>query len=159
MLSSKALILVVISLASAASAQTFEVQQVIDEAVAKLKVLQARHTRAGELDEALAIRAEIRRVQGVLPDPGVLHVTDDDIGKVMHFEVTGASSGEVWGTEVFTGDSHLGTACVHAGLLKPGQRGLVRVRVIAGQREYFASTRNGVPSKPYGPWSVSFTVE
>lgn len=156
---SKALILMVFLLAPLAHAHSVEVQQVIDDAVAQLTAIQARHTRAGELDEAVAVRDEIRRLRGIRPDPGVLRVTANDIGQVLLFELTGAASGEVWGTEVFTGDSHLGSACVHAGVLKPGERGLVRVQVIAGQREYFESTRNGVPSRPYGPWPVSFAVE
>lgn len=124
-----------------------------------LRALQDRLTRAGALDEALAVREAVRRALGILPDPGVLHLTEADIGKTMIFEVRGSTQGSVWGSEVYTADSHLGTAAVHAGVLKPGQKGLVRVRVLGGQQKYMGSTLRGVTTQPYGPWPVSFTIE
>ncbi len=30
---------------------------------------------------------------------------------------------------------------------------------LGAQQEFFASTRNGVTTLPYGPWPVSFTLE
>ncbi len=135
-----------------------DLQRVQEAAVAKLKVLQDQYCRAAKLDAALAVREQIRRIIGLRPDPGVLHLTAEDLGKTLLFDVIGSTEGSVWGTEVFTGDSHLAAAAVHSGVLKPGQRGAVRVRVIAGQKGYEGSTKNGVESQPYGPWGVSFTV-
>jgi hypothetical protein len=129
------------------------------ETIRKLKTLQDKYCRAAKLDEALAIREAIREIRGVLSDPGALYVTESDIGKSMIYEVTGSTTGSVWGTEVYTSDSHLGTVAVHSGLLQPGQVGLIKVRVIRGQRSYQPSTLNGVTSMEYGPWAVSFTVE
>lgn len=125
----------------------------------KLRALQDKLTRAGALDEAVAVREAARRALGILPDPGVLHLTEEDIGKTMVFEVRGSTQGSVWGTEVYTTDSHLGTAAVHAGLLAPGQKGLVRVRVLGAQQKFAGSTQRGVTSQPYGPWPVSFVME
>ena len=76
----------------------------------------------------------------------------------MTFEVIGKTEGSVWGSEVFTADSHLAAAAVHSGVLKVGQRGAVRVRIIGGQQSYAGSKKNGVESLAYGPWKVSFTV-
>lgn len=136
-----------------------ELKKYQDDAVAKLKVLQDASCRAARLDEALRLREEARRIIGLRPDPGILHLTSEDIGSTMLFEVVGAVEGSLWGSEVFTGDSNLASAAVHSGVLRPGQRGAVRVRVIAGQTSYAGSTSNGVSSQPYDAWNVSFTVE
>jgi len=136
-----------------------EIEPLRRQAIRKLEKLQDRYTRAARLDEALAIRDKIRQLRGVRPDPGYLRVDPAEVGKHYLFEVTGATSGSVWGTEVYTSDSHLGTAAVHAGVLKPGQKGVVKVRILPGQRSYQASTANGITSNAYGSWQVSFTVE
>jgi len=47
---------------------------------------------------------------------------------------------------------------VHQGLLKPGERDVLKVKVIAGQAQYAGSTKNGVTSNDDGPWSVSFVI-
>lgn len=136
-----------------------ELKKFQEEAVAKLKVLQDASCRAARLDEALRLREEARRIIGLRPDPGILHLTSEDIGSTMLFDVVGAAEGSLWGSEVFTGDSSLAAAAVHSGVLRPGQRGAVRVRVIGGQASYAGSTSNGVSSQPYDAWNVSFTVE
>jgi len=136
-----------------------EIDPLRRDAVAKLKAIQDQHCRAARLDEALAVRATINQILGVNPDPGALRVTPDEIGTVRMYQVTGTTTGAVWGTEVYTSDSNLGAAAVHMGLLKPGEKGIIRVRVIDGQQAYQGSTRNGVTSSNYGPWNVSFTIE
>ncbi len=136
-----------------------ELKPARDEAVSKLKAIQDAFTREAKLDEALAVRELIRSLLGVRPDPGTVRLTADDIGKTMIFDLTGAVTGSVWGAEVFTADSNLAAAAVHAGILKPGQRGLVRVRVLGAQTKFAASLKNGVQSTEYGAWPVSFTVE
>lgn len=129
------------------------------EAARRLRLLQDRYTRAAKLDEALAIRAKIREVLGVRKDPGALRAQPSDMGKAFLYEVTGSLTGSIWGSQIYTTDSHLGTAAVHAGVLKPGQRGIVRVWILPGQSHYGASTSNAVTSYGYGPWSLSFSVE
>jgi hypothetical protein len=136
-----------------------EIQPLRDRAVQKLKALQDKYCREAKLDEALAIREKIKEIKGILPDPGQLRIQVTDIGKVFHFEVVGNPQGAVWGTEVYTSDSRLAAVAVHAGLLRPGQKGIVKVRVIPGQKSYKGSTANGVTSRGWGKWTVSFTVE
>src|SRR5262249_40919647 len=55
--------------------------------------------------------------------------------------------------------SSVAMAAVHAGLLKVGEKGLVRVTVLAGQSSYRGSARNGITSSSYGTWQGSFRVE
>ena len=52
----------------------------------------------------------------------------------------------MWGTDVYTSDSTLATAAVHAGVLQPGQTGVVKVTILPGQAAYQGSTRNSVRS-------------
>ncbi|MDX2012330.1 MAG: LCCL domain-containing protein [Myxococcaceae bacterium] len=109
-----------------------ETQPHLDKALGELQALQDQYCQQKKLDEAVAIRDRIRQLRGIQSDPGALHVTEADIGKTMLFEVTGVTSGSVWGTEVYTSDSHVGTAAVHQGVLKPGEKAVVRVKVIPG---------------------------
>ena len=65
-------------------------------------------------------------------------------GEALTFAVTGSTDGRVWGTDLYTDDSDLSTAAVHAGLLAPGESGTVTVLIEGGQPGYEGSTRNGV---------------
>lgn len=136
-----------------------EIQPLRDKAILKLKALQDKYCREAKLDQALAIREKIKEIKGILPDPGQLRIQVTDIGKVFHFEVVGNPQGAVWGTEVYTSDSRLAAVAVHAGLLQPGQKGIIKVRVLPGQKSYKGTTANGVTSRNWGKWTVSFTVE
>ena len=73
--------------------------------------------------------------------------------------MTGTTDGSVWGTDVYTGDSMLGTAAVHAGALKPGETGVVRVRVKPPLTHYQGSFRNGVTSHDFGRYGTAYQVE
>jgi hypothetical protein len=92
-----------------------------------------------------------------LPDPGNLMGYRDRVGQTLAFVVTGASTGTIWGDGVYTDDSSLARAAVHAGVLRVGQTGVVRVTVMPGQPSYAAATRNGVSSQGYGSWSGSYS--
>jgi hypothetical protein len=81
------------------------------------------------------------------------------VGDVYTVEVDGASEGSLWGTDVYTDDSSIALAAVHAGLLAPGERGTLRVTVREGLPAYQGSTRNGITSRPYAQWGGSFTLE
>jgi hypothetical protein len=92
-------------------------------------------------------------------DPGYFSAPATDIGKVFYYKVTGNAGGSTWGTDVYTTDSHLATSAVHAGVLRVGQEGIVKVTVLPGQQNYPSTTRNGVTSSYWGRWGVSFKVE
>ena len=65
----------------------------------------------------------------------------------------------IWGTDLYTADSSICTAGVHAGRITQKDGGLVRIRIKAGQTEYLGSRRNGVTSESWGNWDSSFVVE
>ena len=82
------------------------------------------------------------------------------IGQSFFFQVTGDTAGPLWGTDTYTSDSNLGTACVHAGLLKPGEEGMVKVTMVQPLPTFHGSARNGVSSSPWTTgWSGAFQVE
>lgn len=68
----------------------------------------------------------------------------------------GVIGGRIWGTDVYTDDSSVCTAAVHAGLISPQGGGTVTIEIRPGLSSYQASTRNGVTSRPYGGWTGSF---
>ena len=131
------------------------------QVAAALKGLQDRYTRDAKLNEAVAIRDCIRTLKEsrikALPDPGTIHV-DGSESQVSYFRVTGADTGPVWGTEVYTSDASLAAAAVHAGALKVGQTGVVKVTTIPEHPFYEGSFRNGIQSSSYGSYP-GFTVE
>jgi len=93
-----------------------------------------------------------------LPDPGTLENLRGQVGKVFFFEVTGTDTGSVYGTDVYTDDSSLATAAVHAGVIKKGEKGVVRVTILPGRASYAGSGRNGINSLDWNtPWGGSFT--
>lgn len=137
-----------------------------ERAVAELKKIQDALAKEAKLDEALAVRERTRTLHegrtSALPDPGYVNHPATDIGKVFYYDVlgTGAASGfTIHGTDTYIMGSHLGTAAVHCGALKEGQRGVVRVTVVGPHDSLPGSTRHGVTSQPVGRVEVAFKVE
>ncbi len=134
----------------------------------QLQDLQDAYTKAGKLDEAVAVRDSLRRLRQdalnlvlgdkVLDDPGSMNGLRGKNGEVFYFKVIGSNTGRVWGTGVYADDSNLATAAVHAGALKVGEVGVVKVTILAGQAKYEGSTQNEVTSTDYGQWYGSFSV-
>lgn len=62
----------------------------------------------------------------------------------------------VWGTDVYTLDSVICAAAVHAGVLSAGADGKVVVEIRPGQSSYRGSFRNGVTSSDYTEFPVSY---
>jgi hypothetical protein len=95
-----------------------------------------------------------------LMDPNQLRALESKIGESFYFEVTGAATGPLWGTDTYTSDSSLAAACVHAGLLQVGEAGVVRVTMVKPLAVYSGSTRNGVTSNPWTTgWPGAYQVE
>ena len=65
--------------------------------------------------------------------------------------------GSVWGTDVYTDDSPVCPAAVHAGLITPSSGGIVTIVIEPAAASYAASTRNGVSSQPFGQWQGGFS--
>jgi hypothetical protein len=62
----------------------------------------------------------------------------------------------VWGTDVYTLDSVICVAAVHAGVLRAGAEGKVLVEIRPGESAYRGSFRNGVTSNDYTAFPVSY---
>jgi hypothetical protein len=92
------------------------------------------------------------------PDPGTLTGYQEKVGKSFHFQVTGATTHTIWGDGVYTTDSPLATAAVHAGVLQSGQTGIVKVTIVAAPPAFNGSTKNGVTSQPYGPFPAAYKI-
>ena len=99
--------------------------------------------------------------QGLLASDAPARIQDlcDTPGTTYYFRVTGASNGSVWGTDVYTGDSALALAAVHAGAVKPGETAVVRVTVQRPLNHYQGSVRNGVTSHDYGRYGTAYRVD
>lgn len=121
--------------------------------------------------------------QDVQPDPGTLLRFQGMVGKSFYFQVTGGApraagrraaaafgggpgggggfvmvSGALCGSGPYTADSTLALAVVHAGVLKEGETGLVKVTVLGPQASFAGSTRNGVASSAHGYYPAAYKV-
>ena len=67
------------------------------------------------------------------------------------------SAADVWGTDVYTDDSSIGSAAVHAGHLNSTTGGTVKIQILPGRSSYNGSTGGeGIVSQDYGAWDGSF---
>lgn len=148
--------------------------KLLTETIDRLQKLQDEHCRAARLDEALAVREAIRRLvreaDGVAastappsapapPGPDSLTGLATKIGDTHLFTVTGANRGIIWGTDVYTIDSNLAAAAVHAGALASGETGVVKVTMLESQAEHVGTLRHGILSHRWPRYRMSFRVE
>ena len=66
-------------------------------------------------------------------------------------------TGSVWGTDVYTTDSRVCKAAVHAGTIKQSG-GDVKVTISPGLKAYVGSEKNGVKTAKWGSYDMSFTT-
>lgn len=142
-----------------------EARSMTVEAIDKLKMLQEQYTRDGMLDDALAVRELVRSMEAELEG---VEITDapqtigynSEVGQIFYYRLTGdADYGSVWGSGIYTYDSFLAVAAVHAGVLRDGESGLVKVTVLPGQENYLGEERHGITSYEYGMYSLSYRIE
>ena len=82
----------------------------------------------------------------------------DPVGATFYFRVQGATEGSLWGTDIYTGDSALGPAAVHAGLVAAGGTAIVKVTVVKPLAQYKGSLRNGVTSHDFGRYGTAYQL-
>jgi hypothetical protein len=125
--------------------------KVIQELVAHFerKNMLSREEVQALLDQGLLAGEAPARMQDLCDTPGTTY----------YFRVTGASDGMVWGTDVYTGDSSLAAAAVHAGAVKAGETSVVRVTVMPPLPHYQGSFRNGITSHDYGSYGTAYRVD
>lgn len=107
-------------------------------------------------------RAQMRKLldQGFLAAdaPATMVGLCDAVGSTFYFRVRGAIEGSVWGTDVYTGDSALAVAAVHAGLVKPEEAAIVKVAVVAPPPQFKGATRNGVTTHDFGRYGTAYRL-
>lgn len=144
-----------------------------------LQQLQDAYCRTAQLDEALAVREQIRRLQQdgsislqpvvttdprrpAVPAPGSVFKSPNEVsgqvGQVFYALVTGESTGSVWGSDWYTSDSDLNAAALHAGLVKRGETRVVRYVIRPGRESYAGSDRNGVTTRAWQSYPSSFQI-
>ena len=80
-------------------------------------------------------------------------------GKRFAYWCTGTpTNATVWGSDVYTDDSSVCQAAIHAGVITRTRLGIVVIEIRKGQPSYRGSVRNGVTSKSFGSWRGSFAV-
>ena len=82
----------------------------------------------------------------------------DPVGETYYFRVTGEAAGPLWGTDVYTGDSALAAAAVHAGLVKAGESAIVKITVEQPLPGYAGSVQNGATSHEFGPYGSAYRI-
>lgn len=68
----------------------------------------------------------------------------------------GGTGSTVWGTDVYTDDSPICKAAVHAGLITYASGGVVTIEIRPGQQSYPGSARNGISTSNWGGWGGSY---
>src|SRR5262245_29236550 len=81
------------------------------------------------------------------------------IGQTYYFRVYGEEGGSVWGSDIYTGDSALAAAAVHAGAVELGETRVVKVTVVDPPKQYSGCTRNGITSHNYGHYGTAYRVD
>ena len=83
-----------------------------------------------------------------------------ETGKTFKFKCpSSGKEGAVWGTDIYTLDSSICNAAVHAGKLTMESGGSVTIELRPGESSYNGSTRNGIKSNGYGKYGHSFVVK
>ena len=114
-------------------------------------------TEADDTEETDDASGEVVEAEDVTWDLNASEYRGQD-GTLVAFDCeAGGEIGSVWGTEVYTDDSSVCSAAVHAGLIDVEDGGRVIIRIAPGEESYEGSEANGVTSSEYGPWGGSFT--
>lgn len=80
-------------------------------------------------------------------------------GKTFKFECPpDGTAGTIWGSDVYTADSSICTASVHAGLINLEDGGIVTIEYRPGRATYGSTVRHGITSNTYGEYSRSIVV-
>jgi hypothetical protein len=125
-----------------------------------MKVVQelvAYFDRRGKLSRR-QLRRLLEQNQVASDAPTSMHGLCETVGATYYFRVTGVTEGQLWGTDIYSGDSTIGAAAVHAGLLQPGKTDLFRVTVVTPPERFPGTVRNGVTSTEYGRYQYAWKL-
>ena len=83
----------------------------------------------------------------------------EDVGQIYKFQCPeNGSPSAVWGSDIYTADSSICTAGVHAGIITLDHGGTVTIEFRPGRSIYGSTLRNGITSNTYGEYPHSFVV-
>jgi hypothetical protein len=83
-----------------------------------------------------------------------------EVGKTLKFECpAGGKESSVWGTDIYTLDSSICNAAVHAGKIEMESGGAVTIELRPGESAYKGSARNGITTHDYEKYGSSFIVK
>jgi hypothetical protein len=125
-----------------------------------MKVIQelvAYFDRRGKLSNA-QIRTLLDRGYLAADAPANMLDLAEPVGATYYFRVSGQPEGPLWGTDVYTGDSSLGVAAVHAGLVKAGESTVIRVVSVPPPAAFTGCVRHGVTSHDFGRYGSAYKL-
>jgi hypothetical protein len=65
----------------------------------------------------------------------------------------------LWGTDVYTTDSSICRAAIHAGVINADKGGKVTLKLESGKPKYEGTERNGITSSSWNSYGSSFQVK
>lgn len=149
---------VIVDLANQTSAvDASDVQAIIDAAEAAA----AENTPEGVTDDSVGNLNTEGVFEALCSSSLYSLTTSPEAGDTVEFQCpTGctAGNGTVWGTDIYTSDSAVCVAAVHAGAITASEGGLVTVSVLPDQDAYMGSENNGITTNDYGSWGLSYSV-
>ena len=116
---------------------------------------------------AVEVPADDRVLEGIQPTPYLAQLATDwsdnlvayngQVGQQLSLNcLPNGTLHPVWGTGVYTGNSSVCSAAVHAGIIRPVTGGQVNVEIAPGQTAYTGAMRNGVSSLDWESSDTSF---
>ena len=102
----------------------------------------------------------IREKINIMPNPNSLQSNyyNYGSGNVYPVEVTGTTSGTIYGTGTYYYSSNINTAATHAGLVGVNETKVVYIKIVpCPEGGYKSSTQNGITSSSRSSTSVGFT--
>lgn len=101
-----------------------------------------------------------RTIRGELVSPSALYGSSlrGWNSLALRRKVTGSNVGTVWGSGIYTDDSLVAVAAVHAGLVKVGETKEIVYIVEPGMHNYTGGERNGISTSNYGAWAGSYRL-
>lgn len=110
----------------------------------------------------IEVDGEVVFIFDALPSDSTYAFTYNDEDDVFVVSCPAKMTGDestVWGTDIYTHDSSVCLAAVHAGVITLEDGGTVQVTMLPGEESYTGSERNGITTSDYGQWDGSFSVE
>jgi hypothetical protein len=82
-----------------------------------------------------------------------------DLGWSIMLPLYGSALGHIYGSDIYTDDSDVATAAMHAGVLQKDESRVVKVFITGPRRSFSKSLRNGIQSHKFHYFAGSFTFD